>query len=838
MNGPSQVKVCVEWADVTRTKPGLSTDVEDAILRPDALARCLKPLALDLRWAWSNTAQGLWERIDADLWHCTYSPWIVLQSAGKKRLEELGEDEDFLRRLDLVKDEQKRVLPWFSRHAEAKSLQLIAYFSMEFGLNEALPIYSGGLGVLAGDHLKSASDLAVPVVGVGLLYGDGYFRQILDCEGGQYELYPRNDSEQLPIEPLRDADGNRIRLPLHFPGRMVYLQGWEAKVGRTRLLLLDSNHPANHPADRAITNRLYGGGSEERLQQEIILGIGGRRLLKALNLEPDVCHLNEGHAAFAVLEHAGYLMLTYRCSFAVALRAARAGTVFTTHTAVEAAFDRFEPRLIARYLSSYADQLGLGLEGLLRLGRLCEDEHEPFTMAYLAMRGATRVNAVSRLHGEVSQELFQPLFARFPNADVPVDYVTNGVHTPTWAGPEAEAIVAKGSASDDELWEMRNAGRARLVNAARERLVRRLRSLEASSERVAQAQKVLDPHVMTIGFARRFATYKRPTLLLSQPERLAKLLLNAEFPVQLVVAGKAHPRDMQGKALIREWVTFAERHDVRHRVMFIDDYDLYVAEELVQGSDLWLNNPRRPWEASGTSGMKVLVNGGLNLSELDGWWAEAYEPGLGWALGDGRMHENDPEWDALEADTLYSLLENEIIPRFYRRDAQGVPREWISTMRRSMSRLTEQFSTDRMVREYTERIYLPAAAAQRERLAEGAKKALELETQIAHVREHWNEIRFGELREEMRDGKRCIDIAVELGAISSRDVRVELYAESGPAGRSVISLERQDEFYSGVIEDDRPLSDYTTRIWPAVEGMISPLEAPFVAWHDRITSMV
>jgi len=803
-------------------------------VQADALLRALKPLALDLRWAWSNTAQQLWERIDADLWRATYSPWVVVQAVGKEHLATLGADESFVERLETCRREQRASISgasWFSRHPQASALQLIAYFSMEFGLNEALPIYSGGLGVLAGDHLKSASDLGVPVLGIGLLYSDGYFRQILDESGGQAELYPRNDSDQLPIEPLRDASGARIRLPLIFPGRTLYIRAWEARVGRTRLLLLDCNDPANHPADRAITNRLYGGDVEQRLQQELVLGVGGRRLLGHLGLQPDLCHLNEGHAAFAVLEHAREIMATTGCDFSVALRATRAGTIFTTHTSVEAAFDRFSPDLVRKYLTVYAGRLQIDIERLIALGRLYGDHDEPFTMAFLALRGASRINAVSRLHGEVSRDLFAKLFPRFPIDDVPVEYVTNGVHIPSWASPEAEAIRSnKTPPSDATLLAMRNAGRERLVGAARERLTRRLLSHGASEERIAEASRALDPTICTIGFARRFATYKRPTLLLSDPDRLARLLLNTERPLQLLVAGKAHPHDIPGKALIRAWLAFAERPDVRHRIVFIDDYDLSVAEELVRGCDVWLNTPRRPWEASGTSGMKVLVNGGLNLSEIDGWWAEAATPEVGWALGDGAMHDDDAEvWDRLEAEQLYQTIENDLLPRFYNRDAAGIPHDWLTMMKASMEQLTDRFSSDRMVREYTERFYLPAALAQRQRLADRAGKAAELEHALTRLATEWSGIGFSPLQERRQDGRREVAVAIHLGDISPSDVRVELYAESP---RTVIALtHRHDGEFGATIDDERPLEEFTARVFPAPAGLISSLEAPLIAWQ-------
>jgi len=534
----------------------------------------------------------------------------------------------------------------------------VAYFSMEFALSEALPIYSGGLGNVAADQLKAASDLGVPVIGVGVLYQQGYFRQVIAADGSQEALYPYNDPDQLPITPVRNQSGDLLRLPIVLPGQKVWLRAWQVQVGRVVLYLLDSNDPANPPAFRGITSELYGGGAELRLQQELLLGIGGWRLLRTLRLEPEVCHLNEGHAAFAILERARSFMEDTRRSFEVALAVTRAGNVFTTHTPVAAGFDRFSPALLERLLRPYAEQqLGVSLRDLLALGRENPDDpDEPFNMAYLAIRGSGAVNGVSRLHGQVSRRIFQSLFPRWPEVEVPVAHVTNGVHTPSWESAAADALWTKtcgterwsqtlttierdiANASDGELWALRTAARRVLVDYARERVAQQVAFMGLPSDEASAIGVGLDPAVLTLGFARRFAAYKRPNLLLHDPARLLRILTNAAQPVQLVIAGKAHPADRGGQELIRMWIQFIRRPEVRNRVIFIADYDLLLAEHLVRGVDMWVNTPRRPWEASGTSGMKVLVNGGLNLSELDGWWAEAYEPEVGWALGDGQEH--------------------------------------------------------------------------------------------------------------------------------------------------------------------------------------------------------
>ena len=700
----------------------------------------LAELALDMRWSWNHATDEVWRQLDPELWEITHNPWVVLQTVSRDQIERVLADPVFRKNVDDLLRTTRHAAEapaWFQQHHPQAPLTCVAYFSMEFMLSEALPIYSGGLGNVAGDQLKAASDLGVPVVGVGLLYQQGYFRQVIDKDGAQQALFPYNDPGQLPITPLRHPNGEWLRLEIALPGYSVWLRGWQVQVGRGKLYLLDSNDAANFPAHRGITSELYGGGPELRLKQELLLGIGGWRLLAALGIQPEVCHLNEGHAAFAVLERARSFMEETGQPFEVALAVTRAGNLFTTHTAVAAGFDRFAPALIEQYLGGYAEEkLGIALNDLLALGRQNpNDSSESFNMAYLAIRGSGAVNGVSRLHGKVSRHLFEPLFPRWPADEVPVGYVTNGVHMPSWDSAEADDLWTKAcgkdrwlvttepleqdirSVSDASLWQFRIAASKSLVEYARERLSRQLAVAGAPSEAIDEAKHLFDPNALTLGFARRFTTYKRPNLLLHNPERLLRLLANPERPVQLIIAGKAHPADQAGQALIREWTHFIRRPGARPHVIFLSDYDMNLTEHLVQGVDVWLNTPRRPWEACGTSGMKVLVNGGINLSELDGWWAEAYSPEVGWALGDGREHGDDPAWDAVEADALYELLEREVIPEFYARDEQGIPTAWVARMRESMARLTPRFSANRTVREYTEQHYLPAATAYHLRMA-------------------------------------------------------------------------------------------------------------------------
>ena len=605
-------------------------------------------------------------------------PWVILQTISREEIKDLLAEPEFRNRVEtlLAKNRESYTNPaWFQKTHPNAGITSVAYFSMEFMLAEALPIYSGGLGNVAGDQMKAASDLGVPVVGVGLLYGQGYFRQDFDAKGRQQTLYPVNDAGQMPVRPLRNPDGQWLRLLIEMPGAAIWLRCWQVSVGRGKLYLLDANDFANSAAHRCITSELYGGDAEMRLKQEIILGIGGWRLLRAVGLNPEVCHLNEGHAAFAVLERARSYMEENNCSFDVALNVTRAGNVFTTHTAVTAGFDRFTPELMRRYLGNYAQEaLGLSPDDLLALGRRNPaDNAEPFNMAYLAVRGSCRVNGVSKLHGEVSREIFQPLFPRWPREQVPVGSVTNGIHVPTWESAGANELWTEAcgkerwlgdlpdsddirGVSDERLWKMRNQGRARLIEYLRDRYARQLAGQGMDP---AEALSIFDDDILTVGFARRFATYKRPNLLLYDPERLARILNNPDRPMQLVIAGKAHPQDLPGQALIEQWNNFIKRADVRSRVIFLSDYDMLLAKKLVQGMDLWTNTPRRPWEACGTSGMKVLSNGCLNLSELDGWWSEAYTPEVGWAMGDGAQHGNDSAWDVKEANDLYTLLEQQ-----------------------------------------------------------------------------------------------------------------------------------------------------------------------------------
>ncbi len=825
-------------------------------------AKALFELALDLRWSWDHSADEVWRQLDPELWNLTQNPWAVIQTVSLERFEELREDTEFRNKVEsLVKSrkESNESPAWFQKTHPKSKINGIAYFCMEFMMTEALPIYSGGLGNVAGDQLKTASDLGVPVVGVGLLYQQGYFRQKIDSDGNQLALYPYNDPGQLPITPLRRENGEWMRLEFNLPGFPQWVRVWKASAGRVKLYLLDSNDLGNFPTDRSITSELYGGGTELRFKQEMILGIAGWRLLEELGLDPEVCHLNEGHASMAILERARSFMEKTGQPFEVALTATRAGNLFTTHTAVPAGFDLFPPHLVEQYLGEYAEKmLGISTHQLLALGRKNpHDNSEPFNMAYLAIRGSGDINGVSSLHGEVSRDIFGPLFPDWPTSEVPVNHVTNGVHMPTWDSKEADQIWTDAcgkdrwlgmnknladirKVSDEVLWEMRTNANETLVEFARKHFARQLQGANQPIETVEKAKHLFNPAVLTIGFARRFATYKRPNLLLHDPQRLLRLLNNPTYPVQLVIAGKAHPNDGPGQDLIKQWIHFIRDNGAHTPIMFLSDYDMHVGENLVQGVDVWINTPRRPWEASGTSGMKVLVNGGINLSELDGWWAEAYTPDVGWAIGDGKEHGDDPAWDAMQAEQLFDILENEVIPQFYDRNQKGIPTKWIERMRESMAQLTPRFSADRTVREYTESHYLPAAKAYQASVANNGKVGKQISTLLNSLSQHWGEMRFGEVSIESTDKLHEFNVNVDFGAVNPDTVQVQLFADgiNGEAPTiAEMKLDRkpkgQDREYSYrvTVPSSRHASDYTARVVPCFEGLSVPLETNLILWQ-------
>lgn len=822
----------------------------------------LVELALDLSGTWKHATDRIWRELDTTLWNLTHNPRAVLQAVSHEKLARTLADPEFRNRLDqLVRlGREQHIGPsWFEQNHPGTPFTAVAYFSMEFMVSEALPIYSGGLGNVAGDHLKAASDLGVPIIGIGLLYQQGYFRQLIDSDGNQHALYPYNDPGQLPITPLRTVNGEWLRLQIVLPGYSVWLRAWQARIGRVTLYLLDSNDIANYPAHRGITSELYGGDAELRLKQEMVLGIGGWRLLEALDLHPQVCHLNEGHAALVVLERARSYMQRTGTDFETALTITRAGNLFTTHTAVAAGFDRFSPALIAQYLQHYAEEkLKIPLAELLALGRSRSGEDdEPFNMAWLACRGSGFINGVSQLHARVSRHIFQPLFPRWPTPELPIAHVTNGVHMPSWDSAPADALWTRACGKerwlgcseplamsirhldDATLWQFRTEANRELVEQLRERLAHQLATAGATPEAIESARQVFEPRIMILGFARRFATYKRPNLLLHDPQRLKALLTHPERPMQLVLAGKAHPADRTGQALIQQWVRFIREENVGHRVVFLADYNMQLTEQLVQGVDVWLNTPRRPWEACGTSGMKVLVNGGLNLSELDGWWAEAYAPEVGWALGDGREHTDDPGYDAQEAEALYHLLEHEVLPAFYTRDEADIPVGWVARMRESMARLTPLYSTNRSLPEYVERYYIPLAEAWRDRTADDGARGRRIVNRRRQLDRYWSEVAFESVETESDGHQHRFRARVRLGELAPEELLVELYADGVSGGAAIcqpmahnVKFSRSGEaIYETRITSYRPVTDFTVRLRPAPVDLLSILEEPRILWQ-------
>ncbi|NLH17265.1 MAG: glycosyltransferase family 1 protein [Phycisphaerae bacterium] len=823
----------------------------------------LAELALDMRWSWSHYADKIWEQLDPVLWKITQNPWAVLQACSGEKLEDYLSNAAFREELDNVirdKRESEQKPGWFRQKHPDSLLTCAAYFCMEFMLSEALPIYSGGLGNVAGDQLKAASDLGVPVVGIGLFYQRGYYRQIIDQEGLPQSIYPYNDPAQIPVTPVRKQNGQWLRIEVRLPGYSVWLRTWQVNVGKVKLYLLDTNDVGNYPAHRGITGELYGGGSELRLQQELVLAIGGWRLLQALGIRPEVCHLNEGHAGFVVLERARSLMEETGVSFELALAVTRMGNLFTTHTPVPAGFDCFAPELIQTYLGTYANnRLGISVDRLLSLGRKDpHDSSEPFNMAYLAIRGCGAVNAVSRLHGKVSRNLFQPLFPRWPQDEVPIGHITNGVHMPSWDSLFADDLWTHACGKDrwlgtvqthceqiraipdSTLWQFRYANRNGLIEFVRERLSLQLAASGASSEIVEHAKHILDPNLLTVGFARRFASYKRPNLLLRNPDRLKRLLTNPDRPMQLIIAGKAHPADSAGQSMIREWTRFVRQPQVRARAVFLSDYDMQLAERLVQGVDVWINNPRVPYEASGTSGMKVLVNGGLNVSVLDGWWAEAFHPGVGWAIGDGAVQGDDSQRDASDAEDLYRLLENEVIPAFYDRRDSDLPVAWLKRVRDSMAELTHRFSATRTVIEYTEQHYLPAAAAYRQRESNRCEIGGQILAWQKSLEENWPNVHFNEIKYRVHDNNLVFEVMVDLKEIDPESIQVELYADrigNFEQVRKPMQRDRKQKNPSGIylyrvtVPANRPPTDFTPRIIPFHTNGAIPLEASYIVWQ-------
>ncbi|MBN1442469.1 MAG: alpha-glucan family phosphorylase, partial [Planctomycetes bacterium] len=766
----------------------------------------LKPLqeiAYNLRWGWNRNAVALFRRIDIDLWEkCEHNPVALLGALHPQRLRSLQDDDAFLAHMDSVHDELRAYLSrstWYSRVYEGKLRMRIAYFSFEFGIHECLPIYSGGLGALAGDHIKSADELGLPLVGVGLAYQQGYYRQVLNSDGWQQERYPDNDFYNIPLTPMRDEEKREVTIEVEFPLRKVAARIWRLDVGRVPLFLLDTNIAANEPGDRAITARLYGGDLDMRIRQEILLGIGGIRVLEKLGLPPTICHMNEGHSAFLALERIRMLMARHELSFEEAREATRVGHVFTTHTPVPAGNDRFTPEMVVEYFKDYMKDLGLRPEQFLGLGRENPDDpRENFCMTVLALRLASHANGVSRLHGSISRRMWRRIWPGIPERELPISHVTNGVHTQSWLSDEFARLFERhmgpqwlddpmnrgiwqrlGEIPDNELWRSKERLRDRLVSFVRQRLKRQYRRMGSPSSKLLSAEEVLDPQVLTICFARRFATYKRAYLILKDLGRLRRLLLDRERPVQLVMAGKAHPHDHPGKEIIRQIAQLSRDAELQNRIVFLEDYDLEVARQLLQGADVWLNTPRRPMEASGTSGMKAAINGALNVSILDGWWAEGFSGENGWSIGNGEEMDDHTYQDEMESRMLYDILENEVVRLFYHRGPDDVPREWVARMKASLMSICPHFNTNRMVEEYAERFYLPAALNSNMLAKDDFREARSLAAWKSFVAEHWSEVAIlsveADTTRELEIGSELpIEVRVLLGSFRPEDISLEV----------------------------------------------------------------
>jgi starch phosphorylase len=842
---------------------------------PDALAP-LTAIAHNLWWTWNPRARHLFARIDAELYdRVAHNPLALLKRASQRRLDELANDESYLRAVAEIERCQRDYLhrpSWFEQTygREAATLGRVAYFSMEFGIHECLPVYSGGLGVLAGDHLKSASDLGLPLVGVGLAFSQGYFRQSLDIEGWQNERYPPNDWHDLPVFPVNDAQGKRIEVAVTLPRaggrRDVKIQAWRADIGRVPLYLLDADFEANAPEDRAFTNTLYGGDRAHRICQEILLGIGGVRLLEMLGVPASVCHMNEGHSAFLALERVRQIMTEHGASFVVASEVASAGNVFTTHTPVPAGNDAFAHDLAKPYLEVLGEPLGMSGEQIARIGRV-EPEREcaEFSMPALAIRMADRYNGVSMLHGREARAMWNVLWPGLGVDEVPIGAITNGVHVPTWLDGELSELYARHLGADylerstdpatwakildipdEELWRAHGRRKERMVAAIRARL--RSGDRKGPAEDPARVERLLDPNALTIGFARRFATYKRGTLLLRDPERLRRILSQAQKPVQLVFSGKAHPQDWGGKELIREIVRASTNDAFRGRIVFVEDYDMGVARALVAGVDVWLNTPRRPLEASGTSGMKAGLNGALNASILDGWWVEGYAGDNGFAIGRGEEYADAGQGDNVEAQALYRLLEEDIVPLYYERDAQGLPRAWLARMKRSIASIAPVFNTTRMVREYVETYYTPGLRRHRQMVEGGLTAARSLCDWKARVKEAWGAVRVESVSQKgptrVPSGHPLgVVCEVSLGTLAPADVAVELYYGRAAVGgtlergatapmRCVADLGDGKHRFEGEIPTDESGDHaFGVRVIPHHASLPNRFAAQLVRWH-------
>jgi len=837
----------------------------------------LRTIATNLYWAWNKDAIELFRRLDRELWETSHhNPILMLGQLSQVRFEEAAKDDGFISHMNRVYVQLEVYLSeptWYQKNFDKKKKNYIAYFSAEFGLTECLQIYSGGLGVLSGDHLKSSSDLGIPLVAVGLCYKEGYFQQYLNNDGYQQERYELIDFFNQPLELVNDTKGNPIKISLDFPKRKVFSQIWKIDVGRMPLYLLDTNIPENNSEDRKITRSLYGGDKETRIQQEILLGIGGIRALHALGIKPLVCHMNEGHSAFLSLERIRYLIQNYNLSFDEAKDIGFYSNIFTTHTPVPAGIDVFPNELVEEYFSSYyRNELKIGDKQFYKLGTILKDKEPPnFNMAHLAMNMAGYVNGVSKLHGQVSKSMWVDGFKDVPFDEIPIDYITNGIHIRSHISNEMEELLYRYMGDgfieepsnkevwesvyeipDEELWRTHERRRERLVAFSRYRLKKQIIARGGSKSDINSAKEVLNSTALTIGFARRFATYKRANLIAHDIERIASIMCDSERPIQFIFAGKAHPKDEEGKKLIQKIVSLSKDEHLKKKIVFIENYDMSIARYMVEGCDIWLNNPRRPLEASGTSGMKVIANGGLNFSVLDGWWDEGYNYKVGWKIGSGEEYEDLGYQDEVEASMIYETLENEIVPTFYKRGDDKLPREWIAIMKASMSQLAPVYNTDRMVQEYATKFYFKAYKNRNNLMANDWKNAHDFTKWKNNLLQNWDKIKFLKVSKVIKNGDIKIGSAykinaeVNLGNLTPNDVEVQIYygkvdSKNKPHSNNVITMncttkkpQSSKYKYEGEIHCNATGEfGYTLRILPDHPLLINKFELGVIRWVNN-----
>jgi starch phosphorylase len=844
-------------------------NISTYIVKPK-LPASLKPLeeiARNLWLSWNYDAVQLFIRLDYDAWlKSQQSPIKTLGMVSPDRLNDAAKDDSYLAALKDVYEHfqhYKKGETWY----RGSHKDVVAYFSMEYGMDVSLPIYSGGLGILSGDHMKTSSDMGLPLVGVGLLYRQGYFQQVLNADGFQQESYPENDWYNMPVEQKVGKDGRPVKIAVDMAGRQAVAQIWEVKVGRSSLYLLDTNIEENAPDIRNVTAALYGGDKETRIQQEILLGIGGIRALRALGINPAATHMNEGHSAFLVLERIREIMVEKHFTFDEAKEAVWPTNIFTTHTPVPAGNERFDIPLLEKYFRSWPQILGISWKEFLALGReQPNNDNENFCMTVLALKLAAYANGVAKLHGVVSRDMWKGLWPGLPLDEVPIHHVTNGVHPRTWVssgmvdlldryfGPHFEDEPTDLSIwdrmeriSDEELWRTHERRRERLVAFVRDRIRLRLERTGAARHYAGQAEDALSPYALTLCFARRFATYKRGNLLLRDPERLLRLIKDNDRPVQLIFAGKAHPHDMPGKDLIRDIIHFAEKYDVTSRIVFVENYDMTVGRYLTSGGDVWLNTPRRPLEASGTSGMKASMNGVLNCSILDGWWDEAYNPQVGWAIGQGELYSDENLQDDVESKALYDLLERDIVPLFYQRGRDGLPREWIKMMKNCMRQIGQSMSSHRMLMDYANDFYFPALKNYRRIVKDDYAESKSLAAYLAKLRQAWDSLEIARIESNakpvmQRGDTLTVTAYIDLGILNPSDVKVELYHGSISSQAAQIENARCTEMkHVGHEEslnlfqvrtecEDTGMQGHTVRILPKHDALVHPYRTGLIKW--------